>query len=66
MLPQYEEEDDAEIARKKQRITLSKEGDLGLSKDQALQEVREKLAFRGKAHFSLEVSKVCNLYSHFS
>ena len=58
ILPQYDDEEEAENEeRRKARITLvgnSAGESAGRTKQQALDEIREKLSFRGKTKVSLE------------
>lgn len=58
LLPQYDEDEVEQEKKKKNRITLSSEGGVGMSKEQILDEVREKLSLKGKTKVSLEVKKV--------
>ena len=58
VLPQYDDGEEEELNKKKSRITLSKEGDAGLNKEQVLEELREKLSLKGKTKVSLDITKV--------
>ena len=59
VLPQYDEEGAEELeVKKRNRIVLAGDGEAGRTKEQMLEEVREKLSFKGMAKVSLEVSKV--------
>ena len=63
ILPQYDDEDEEETEkRRKSRITLAGDGGVGLSKEQMLEELREKMSMKGKTKVSLEVTKV---FSHY-
>ena len=67
ILPQYDEEDEEVIDKRKNRIILAASGRAGedaldglqpLTKEQRLEELREKLNGKSKQKVSLEVSKV--------
>lgn len=69
ILPQYDEEDEEVIDKRKNRIILAASGREGegedaldglqpLTKEQRLEELREKLNGKSKQKVSLEVSKV--------
>ena len=59
ILPQYNSEDEDEVAKKQNRIILSTEGDQsGLTKEQRLEELREKLNQKSKLKVSLDIKKV--------
>jgi hypothetical protein len=61
VLPHYDEEEREEQRRKQARITLAGDGGMGKSKEERLEEIRDKLAMRGKTQVSLEVQKVSHM-----
>jgi|LauGreDrversion4_2_1035121.scaffolds.fasta_scaffold786345_1 hypothetical protein len=58
VLPQYDEEEEEIERKRKARITLAGEGGIGKSKEERMEELREKLSMRGKTQVSLDVQKV--------
>ena len=55
VLPQYDEDEEEQENKRKARITLAGDGGLGKSKEEKLEELREKLSIRGKTQVSLDV-----------
>ena len=58
VLPQYDEDEEEQEKKRKARITLAGDGGLGKSKEERMEELREKLSMRGKTQISLDVQKV--------
>ena len=48
VLPQYDEDEEEQEKKRKARITIAGDGGLGKSKEEKLEELREKLSLRGK------------------
>ena len=47
-MPQYDEDEEEQEKKRKARITLAADGGLGKSKEEKMEELREKLSMRGK------------------
>lgn len=58
VLPQYDEEDEEVINKKRNRIMLAAENETAKTKAEKLEELREKLSLKSKTKVSLDVSKV--------